>query len=40
MVAKILIDPRWKNAGGIGTFYEEINKINRYEEFPFKGNPA
>lgn len=40
MVAKILIDPRWKNAGGIGTFYEEINKINKYEEFPLKGNPA
>ncbi|MDM9677903.1 glycosyltransferase family 4 protein [Raoultella planticola] len=40
MVAKVFIDPRWKNAGGIGTFYEEINKINKYEEIFIKGNPV
>lgn len=36
----IYIDPRWKNAGGIGTFYEKINEINGYKEIDFKGSPA
>lgn len=37
---KIFIDPRWKNAGGIGTFYEQINKYNNYEEYTFLGKPT
>lgn len=40
MPANIYIDPRWKNAGGIGTFYEEVNKINGYETLSIKGDPA
>ncbi|QNK08291.1 glycosyltransferase family 4 protein [Enterobacter sp. JUb54] len=36
----IYIDPRWKNAGGIGTFYEKINEINNYKKIGFKGSPA
>ncbi|HFZ8994094.1 TPA: glycosyltransferase family 4 protein [Citrobacter freundii] len=39
-VKKILIDPRWKNAGGIGTFYEKINEINRYDDIQIEGSPA
>ncbi|HDH7820612.1 TPA: glycosyltransferase family 4 protein [Raoultella planticola] len=36
----IYIDPRWKNAGGIGTFYERINELNNYKKINFKGSPA
>lgn len=39
-VKQILIDPRWKNAGGIGTFYEKINEINRYDDIHIEGSPA
>ncbi|VTN10251.1 Uncharacterised protein [Raoultella terrigena] len=36
----ICIDPRWKNAGGIGTFYEKINDLNKYQKIDFEGSPA
>lgn len=36
----IKIDPRWKGMGGIGTFYEQINKINQYQVIDFEGSPA
>lgn len=36
----IKIDPRWKGMGGIGTFYEQINKINQYQVLDFEGSPA
>lgn len=36
---KIYIDPRWERAGGIGTFYKNINSINKYQEIDIKGQP-
>lgn len=36
---KIYIDPRWVKAGGIGTFYENINKINNYNHINIHGMP-
>ena len=40
MKNNIYIDPRWKNAGGIGTFFEKINIINRYEYMNISGSPS
>jgi glycosyltransferase involved in cell wall biosynthesis len=39
LVRKILIDNRWRDSGGIGTFAEETNKINRYRNADFLGKP-
>ncbi|HBS5214977.1 TPA: glycosyltransferase family 4 protein [Klebsiella pneumoniae] len=39
MNKKIYIDPRWEKAGGIGTFYKNINNINQYEHIDIKGQP-
>lgn len=36
---EIYIDPRWENAGGIGTFYENINSINKYRHIDIEGKP-
>ena len=38
MKKKILIDPRWINTGGIGTFYRCINKINKYTHMQINGS--
>ncbi|HBV6687940.1 TPA: glycosyltransferase family 4 protein, partial [Klebsiella pneumoniae] len=40
MKNNIYIDTRWKNAGGIGTFFEGVNNINQYTPLPFSGSPA
>ncbi|MCW1874107.1 glycosyltransferase family 4 protein [Erwinia sp. INIA-01] len=36
---KIYIDPRWDGAGGIGTFYNNINHINEYKKINIVGQP-
>lgn len=36
---EILIDSRWSKAGGIGTFSEQINRINHYRDAGFSGKP-
>ncbi|MBS0857078.1 MULTISPECIES: glycosyltransferase family 1 protein [unclassified Tatumella] len=37
---KIYIDPRWEGMGGIGTFYQQINRLNEYPELAPEGHPA
>lgn len=37
---KIRIDNRWDGTGGIGTFASEINKIAKFEDAGFLGNPV
>jgi glycosyltransferase involved in cell wall biosynthesis len=35
----IVIDNRWSGSGGIGTFTEQINRINNYQDAGFSGKP-
>lgn len=37
---KIYIDPRWEGMGGIGTFYQQVNRINNYTTLAPDGHPA
>jgi len=38
-IKKVYIDSRWKNCGGIGTFYERINELNKYSDAELSGKP-
>lgn len=37
---EIFIDPRWEGMGGIGTFYQQVNRINGYPLLSPEGHPA
>lgn len=40
MPKKIFIDPRWEGMGGIGTFSQQINRLNGYAAIVPDGHPA
>jgi len=39
-MSRIIFDNRWDGSGGIGTFADEINRINKFESANFSGKPV